>query len=58
MTNAEMLNMDYYLLIGFPRGCVRSELERTYYLLYLRHKLETLTSFSKRFKLDDDDQDA
>lgn len=47
-------NVDYYALIGLRRGCSRSELDKAYLLLCLRHKPDKATVFIDRCELPDD----
>lgn len=51
VASGETGNVDYYALIGLPRGCSRSELERAHLLLCLRHKPDKATSFIDRCEL-------
>ncbi|XP_050377431.1 uncharacterized protein LOC126794705 isoform X2 [Argentina anserina] len=46
--------VDYYALIGLRRGCSRSELDKAYLLLCLRHKPDKATVFIDRCELADD----
>ncbi|MFS7976291.1 putative DnaJ domain, Chaperone J-domain superfamily [Helianthus anomalus] len=46
--------MDYYALMGLRRGCSRSELERSYLLLTLRHKPDKSTNFIDRCEFSDE----
>ncbi|KAL6958721.1 hypothetical protein U1Q18_044025 [Sarracenia purpurea var. burkii] len=48
VVSGETENIDYHALIGLGRGCSRSELERAYLLLTLRHKPDKATSFVDR----------
>ncbi|KAL8232776.1 hypothetical protein R6Q57_002554 [Mikania cordata] len=41
VASGEIGNVDYYAVMGLKRGCSRSELERSYLLLTLRHKPDT-----------------
>lgn len=54
VASGETRNVDYYALIGLKRGCSRSELERAYLLLYLRHKPDKAMNFIERCELADD----
>ncbi|KAJ0512851.1 putative DnaJ domain, tetratricopeptide-like helical domain superfamily [Helianthus annuus] len=46
VASGEFGNVDYYALMGLRRGCSRSELERSYLLLTLRHKPDKSTNSS------------
>ncbi|CAL9753573.1 unnamed protein product [Musa acuminata subsp. burmannicoides] len=50
-------NVDYYALIGVPRGCSRPELERAHLLLTLKHKPEKAVAFVDRLDFTDDHRD-
>ncbi|XP_010542840.1 PREDICTED: uncharacterized protein LOC104815921 isoform X2 [Tarenaya hassleriana] len=56
IANGEIGNVDYYGLMGIRRGCSRSELERAYLLLNLRHKPERSMSFIDRFELTEEEE--
>ncbi|XP_010457248.1 PREDICTED: uncharacterized protein LOC104738746 [Camelina sativa] len=56
ITNGEIGNVDYYSLMGIERGCSKSELNRAYLLLNLRHKPERTVAFIDRFDLTDDEE--
>ncbi|XP_065041349.1 uncharacterized protein LOC135675009 [Musa acuminata AAA Group] len=51
------IDVDYHSLIGVRHGCTRSELERAYLLLSLRHKPEKATAFVARLEFADDHRD-
>ncbi|RWW13203.1 hypothetical protein BHE74_00045047 [Ensete ventricosum] len=51
------IDVDYHALIGVRHGCTRSELERAYLLLSLRHKPEKATAFVARLEFADDHRD-
>ncbi|PKA55201.1 hypothetical protein AXF42_Ash003838 [Apostasia shenzhenica] len=51
-------DVDYHKLIGVRRGCSRSELERAYLLLSLRHKPDKSGSFVDRLEYDDEHRDV
>ncbi|KAJ4905478.1 Heat shock protein DnaJ with tetratricopeptide repeat [Raphanus sativus] len=51
IANGETGNVDYYALMGIRRDCSRSELDRAYLLLNLKHKPERSMSFIDRFEL-------
>ncbi|CAL9781090.1 unnamed protein product [Musa acuminata subsp. burmannicoides] len=50
-------NVDYYSLIGVPKGCRRPELERAHLLLTLKHKPEKAVGFVDRLEFADDHRD-
>lgn len=54
VASGETGNVDYYALIGLRRGCSRSELDKAYLLLCLRHKPDKATVFIDRCELADD----
>ncbi|KAI3425466.1 uncharacterized protein J3R85_010192, partial [Psidium guajava] len=54
VASGETGNVDYYSLIGLRRGCSRSELERAYLLLSLRHKPDRAIDFLDRCEFADD----
>lgn len=54
IASGEIGNVDYYALIGLRRGCSRSELERSYLLLTLRHKPDKSTHFIDRCEFSDE----
>lgn len=54
VASGETGNVDYYSLIGLRRGCSRSELERAYLLLSLRHKPDRAIDFLDRCEFVDD----
>ncbi|XP_054804861.1 uncharacterized protein LOC129307928 [Prosopis cineraria] len=54
VASGETNNVDYYALIGLPRGCSRSELERAHVLLCLRHKPDKAFNFIDRCELADE----
>ncbi|KAK4282553.1 hypothetical protein QN277_013914 [Acacia crassicarpa] len=54
VASGETKNVDYYALIRLPRGCSRSELERAYRLLCLRHKPDKALNFTDRCELADE----
>ncbi|KAK3126087.1 hypothetical protein QOZ80_7BG0613710 [Eleusine coracana subsp. coracana] len=49
--------VDYYALLGVPRGCTRAELDRAHLLLTLKLKPDRSTSFAERLELVDDHRD-
>jgi hypothetical protein len=55
MDNAEEFNVDYYVVMGLPRECDLSELERVYCVLDLRHKPKTTIRFITRELHDEHD---
>lgn len=57
IANGEIGNVDYYALMGIRRDCSRSELDRAYLLLNLKHKPERSMSFIDRFELTDDEEE-
>ncbi|KFK30725.1 hypothetical protein AALP_AA6G019200 [Arabis alpina] len=57
IANGEIGNVDYYALMGIKRDCSRSELDRAYLLLNLKHKPERSMSFIDRFELTDDEEE-
>ncbi|XP_010429191.1 PREDICTED: uncharacterized protein LOC104713698 isoform X3 [Camelina sativa] len=57
IANGELGNVDYYALMGIRRDCSRSELDRAYLLLNLKHKPERSMSFIDRFELTDDEEE-
>ncbi|XP_010481139.1 PREDICTED: uncharacterized protein LOC104759976 [Camelina sativa] len=56
ITNGEIGNVDYYFLMGIKRGCSKSELNRAYLLMNLRHKPERTVAFIDRFDLTDEEE--
>ncbi|XP_006307197.2 uncharacterized protein LOC17897971 [Capsella rubella] len=56
ITNRETSNVDYYSLMGVELGCSRSELNRAYVLLNLRHKPERTVVFIDRFDITDEEE--
>ncbi|CAE5956355.1 unnamed protein product [Arabidopsis arenosa] len=56
ITNGENGNEDYYSLMGIERGCLRSELNRAYLLLNLRHKPERSMTSIDRFDIIDEQE--
>lgn len=54
VASGETNNVDYYALIGLPRGCCRSELDRAHRLLCLRHKPDKAFNFIDRCELADE----
>ncbi|KAL0845793.1 hypothetical protein Bca101_019039 [Brassica carinata] len=57
IANGETGNVDYYALMGIRRDCSRSELDRAYLLLNLKHKPERSMSFIDRFELIDNEEE-
>uniref|UniRef100_A0A1J3IIM1 J domain-containing protein n=1 Tax=Noccaea caerulescens TaxID=107243 RepID=A0A1J3IIM1_NOCCA len=57
IANGEIGNVDYYALMGIRRDCSRSELDRAYLLLNLKHKPERSMSFIDRFELTEDEEE-
>ncbi|KAJ3683057.1 hypothetical protein LUZ60_013284 [Juncus effusus] len=57
ITAGEGRDVDYYALIGVKRGCNRSELERAYLLLSLKHKPEKAVGFADRLEIVDEYRD-
>ncbi|CAH8379108.1 unnamed protein product [Eruca vesicaria subsp. sativa] len=57
IANGETGNVDYYALMGIRRDCSRSELDRAYLLLNLKHKPERSMSFIDRFELTGDEEE-
>ncbi|RCV14636.1 hypothetical protein SETIT_2G440800v2 [Setaria italica] len=53
----EGCSVDYYALLGVPRGCTRSELERAHLLLTLKLKPDRSVSFAERLELVDEHRD-
>ncbi|TVU37123.1 hypothetical protein EJB05_10419 [Eragrostis curvula] len=53
----EGCSVDYYALLGVPRGCTRAELERAHLLLTLKLKPDRSTSFAERLELVDEHRD-
>ncbi|GJN10611.1 hypothetical protein PR202_ga28719 [Eleusine coracana subsp. coracana] len=49
--------VDYYALLGVPRGCTRAELDRAHLLLTLKLKPDRSTSFAERLELVDEHRD-
>ncbi|XP_010474676.1 PREDICTED: uncharacterized protein LOC104754236 [Camelina sativa] len=56
ITIGEIGNVDYYSLMGIERGCSKSELNRAYLLMNLRHKPERTVAFIDRFELTDEEE--
>ncbi|GMI85824.1 hypothetical protein like AT2G47440 [Hibiscus trionum] len=54
VASGETANVDYYGLIGLKHGCSRSELDRAYLLLCLRHKPDKAINFIDRCELADE----
>ncbi|KAL1198072.1 hypothetical protein V5N11_001160 [Cardamine amara subsp. amara] len=54
IATGEIGNVDYYALMGIRRDCSRSELDRAYLLLNLKHQPERSMSFIDRFELTDE----
>lgn len=52
--NRETGYVDYYSFMGIERGCSKSELNRAYLLLNLRHKPERSMISVDRFDLTDE----
>ncbi|VAH41888.1 unnamed protein product [Triticum turgidum subsp. durum] len=50
-------NVDYYALLGVPRGCARSEVVRAHLLLTLKLKPDRSASFAERLELVDEHRD-
>ncbi|KAL8139037.1 hypothetical protein V2J09_005038 [Rumex salicifolius] len=48
LSGGEICSVDYHSLIGIPRGCSRSELDRAHLLLILKHKPDRAVSFLDR----------
>lgn len=57
IASGEIGNVDYYALMGIKRDCSRSELDRAYLLLNLKHKPERSMSFIDRFELTEDEDE-
>lgn len=57
IANGGIGNVDYYALMGVRRDCSRSELDRAYLLLNLKHKPERSMSFIDRFELTEDEEE-
>ena len=57
IANGGIGNVDYYALMGIRRDCSRSELDRAYLLLNLKHKPERSMSFIDRFELTEDEEE-
>ncbi|XP_047065287.1 uncharacterized protein LOC124673214 [Lolium rigidum] len=49
--------VDYYALLGLPRGCTRTELVRAHLLLTLKLKPDRSASFAERLELVDEHRD-
>nr|DAD38222.1 TPA_asm: hypothetical protein HUJ06_008863 [Nelumbo nucifera] len=54
IASGETGNVDYYGLIGLRRGCSRSELEKAYLLLTLRHRPDRAMNFVERCEFVED----
>ncbi|KAL5197115.1 hypothetical protein ABZP36_000627 [Zizania latifolia] len=54
---AAVCSVDYYALLGVPRGCTRSELERAHLLLTLKLRPDRCASFAERLELVDEHRD-
>ncbi|KAM3392349.1 hypothetical protein ACQJBY_013461 [Aegilops geniculata] len=50
-------SVDYYALLGVPRGCARSEVVRAHLLLTLKLKPDRSASFAERLELVDEHRD-
>ncbi|KAH0890659.1 hypothetical protein HID58_053088 [Brassica napus] len=57
IASGETGNVDYYALMGIRRDCSRSELDRAYLLLNLKHKPERSMSFIDRFELTESEEE-
>lgn len=56
ITKGEIGNVDYYSLMGIERGCSRSELNRAYLLLNLKHKPERSVTSIDRYDFTDEEE--
>ncbi|CAM0907504.1 unnamed protein product [Alopecurus aequalis] len=50
-------SVDYYALLGVPRGCTRTEIVRAHLLLTLKLKPDRSSSFAERLELVDEHRD-
>ncbi|CAN6176734.1 unnamed protein product [Urochloa humidicola] len=54
---AAAVTVDYYALLGVPRGCTRADLERAHLLLTLKLRPDRSVSFAERLELVDEHRD-
>ncbi|CAN6200353.1 unnamed protein product [Urochloa humidicola] len=54
---AAAASVDYYALLGVPRGCTRADLERAHLLLTLKLRPDRSVSFAERLELVDEHRD-
>ncbi|MQL84829.1 hypothetical protein Taro_017335 [Colocasia esculenta] len=57
VARGEAFNVDYHALVGVRRGCTRSELERAYLLLCLKHQPDRAAAFVDRLEFGDEHRD-